>query len=466
MHMFNDILYIPLFLAIIASQATWTGTNPAYTAHELSNHLNKTKARYLVVEQTHLEVALEAASRYDNYLSIVIFEDLLGEMETAVPSAPRGTRAEIIGLSELITRRRPVCGAENIYPESRSVFAALMSTSGTTGSPKLACRTQRALMAESVAMEDAPDKKEYPVRRLFCTPIFHAFSLILVAVNALRHGHQTYVMKKFDHTFSQKVCQFQITETAATPAMLHRLTTTDKVQMSDLASLRLIWCGGANLTSDVREQALMLLRQDVRIVQVWGMTEGGWFTTFHHPENNHDGSVGRLLDGWTMRVLTEPVGYDQTTVTKGEIHVRGPQLMTEYYNDPVATREAFDGAWFKTGDVGYIQKGKVYLIDRAKNMIKVNGFQVAPAELEDVIVGHPKVEDCAVTRSGSGLSEHPLAFLVSSDSGLSEADMQQYMLRFLTRYKVLRCRMRFVNEIPRGETGKVLMHKLRASDSD
>jgi acyl-coenzyme A synthetase/AMP-(fatty) acid ligase len=120
---------------------------------------------------------------------------------------------------------------------------------------------------------------------------------ILVAVNALRYGHQTYVMKRFDDTFSQKVYQLQITETAATPAILHRLTTTDKVQMSDLASLRLIWCGGTNLTSVVRQKALMLLRQDIRIVQVWGMTEGGWFTTFHHPENNHDGSVGRLLDG-------------------------------------------------------------------------------------------------------------------------------------------------------------------------
>jgi long-subunit acyl-CoA synthetase (AMP-forming) len=107
MHMFNDVLYIPLFLAIIASQATWTGTNPAYTSHELSNHLNKTKARYLVVEQTHLKVALEAASRYDDCLTIVVFEDLLGEMETAVPSVPRGTRAEVIGLSGLITRRRP-----------------------------------------------------------------------------------------------------------------------------------------------------------------------------------------------------------------------------------------------------------------------------------------------------------------------------------------------------------------------
>ena len=140
--------------------------------------------------------------------------------------------------------------------------------------------------------------------------------------------------------------------------------------------------------------------------------------------------------------------------------------MTEYYNDPVATREAFNSGWFKTGDVGYIQGGKVYLIGRAKNMIKVNGFQVAPAELEDVVVGHPKVEDCAVTSGGSGVSEHPLVFLVSSDPGLSEADMQQYMLRFLTGYKVLRCRMRFVKEILRGETCKVLMYTLKASGSD
>lgn len=162
MHMFNDILYIPLFLAIIASQATWTGTNPAYTAHELSNHLNKTKARYLVVEQTHLEVALAAASRCDDCLSVVLFEDLLSGIETAAPSVPRGARTKVIGLSEFITTRRPACGAEYISSVPHSIFAALMSTSGTTGSPKLACRTQRALIAESVAMEHAPDEKEYP----------------------------------------------------------------------------------------------------------------------------------------------------------------------------------------------------------------------------------------------------------------------------------------------------------------
>ena len=121
MHMFNDILYIPLFLAIIASQATWTGTNPAYTAHELSNHLNKTKARYLVVEQTHLEVALEAASRYDNYLSIVIFEDLLGEMETAVPSAPRGTRALTLRRAQGPSVPEPVDASDSRRATSSSV---------------------------------------------------------------------------------------------------------------------------------------------------------------------------------------------------------------------------------------------------------------------------------------------------------------------------------------------------------
>jgi long-subunit acyl-CoA synthetase (AMP-forming) len=461
LHMFNDILYIPMFLAIIASRATWTGTNPAYTVHELSNHLNRTKARYLVVEQRHLEIALEATLGRGTCVSIIVFEDVLGKIVPAVLSVPGGTRPEVISLSRFIARGRPAHEAEQPPPASHDIFSVLMSTSGTTGSPKLACRTQRALMAESAAMADGLNNKPYPVRRLFCTPIFHAFSLVLMAVNALRFGHQTYVMKRFDDTFAQKVHRLQITETAVTPAILHKLAIPGKVQRGELDSLRLIWCGGALLSSDVRHRAFELLRKETRIVQMWGMTEGGCFTTFHHPEDNHDGSVGRLLGGWTMKVQADAEGYDQSAVTKGELYVRGPQLMTEYHDDPVATREAFDCGWFKTGDVGYIQEGKVYLIDRAKNMIKVNGFQVAPAELESVIVGHPKVADCAVIRGGSGLSEHPLVFLAPTGPGLSETDMREYMLRFLTRYKVFHCRMRFVKQIQRGETGKVLTHKLR-----
>lgn len=462
LHMFNDILYIPLFLAIIASRATWTGTNPAYTTHELADHLNRTKAGYVVVEQGLVETALEAASKCSTRLSVIIFEDLLSENLPDVPSVPKGARAEIVSLSGLMTRAKPAQGEnQSIKVMPDDTVAALMSTSGTTGLPKLACRSQNALKMESRAMGDELNDKPYPIRRLFCTPIFHAFSLVMMAVNALRYGHQTYVMRRFDSTFSEKVFQLQITETAATPVMLHRLAITSKVQRSELASLRLMWCGGATLTCDVRLKALALLRKEARIVQVWGMTEGGWFTTFHHPEDNNDGSVGRPLHGWEIKVSPGPNEHNQSDFLKGEIYIRGPQLMTEYYNDPEATRAAFERGWFKTGDIGYIQQGRVYLIDRVKNMIKVNGFQVAPTELEEVIGGHPNVTDCAVIRGGSGISEHPLVFLVSTTQRLSETDVRQYMLRFLARYKVSHCRVRFIDQIPRGETGKVLTHRLR-----
>lgn len=460
LHLLNDIQYVPLVLAILASGAVWTGTNPTYTATELADHLSRSEARYVLVEERDLATALEATSGCRTCRSVVLVGDLVAGSGAVYCPTVGHNLTEVVSLSELVARKRSYTLAKASPSASGGRLAALMSTSGTTGLPKLACRTHHAMLLESHALLDDGRDKDYTIRRLFCTPVFHAFSLILVVVNALRYGHRTYMMKKFDPTFRGKVYNLGITETAVTPAILHRLVNVHEEAMDRLKGLRLVWCAGTPLFSDLRSRASSLLQPDARIVQVWGMTEGGWFTTLRYPEESLDDSVGRPLDGLDIRVSSGYVNVDLPHQTAGELLVRGSQLMAGYFNDSSATAQAFEGGWLKTGDLGYIRGGKVYLIDRVKSMIKVNGFQVSPAELEGVIRRCPQVLDCAVIRCGSGLAEHPLVSIVAESACLTEPDVRGHMLLYLARYKVTACCIRFIDAIPRGTTGKVLTREL------
>lgn len=460
LHMPNDIQYVPLVLAILASQAVWTGTNPAYTSTELTDHLSRSGASCVLVEEQNLTTALEATSNCRTCRSVVIVGDFVAGF--GPPSCPTGGfgSARVVTLSEFIAEKHTRTVAKPRPSASGGELAALMSTSGTTGLPKLACRTHRALQSESHAMSDDGKDKNYDIRRLFCTPVFHAFSLIPVVVNALRYGHRTYLMRKFDHTFGRKICELGITETAVTPAILHRLVSSCEGSVGELKGLRLLWCAGAPLFSDLRRKALSLLRPEAKIIQVWGMTEGGWFTTFRYPDDIHDESVGRPLEGLHIRVSDDQSITDSPSGRAGELLVRGSQLMTGYLNDPCATEQAFEHGWLKTGDLGYMKEDRVYLLDRVKSIIKVNEFQVSPAELESVIWQCPQVADCTVLRAGSGLSERPLVFIVPVNTILTEEDVRGHMMLSLAKYKVRNCSIRFVDVIPRGNTGKVLAREL------
>lgn len=461
--MFNDVLYPILFLAIVASGATWTGTNPAYTKHELAKHLTATGATYIITDDVCCVVAVEAAAQSNSPAEVLLFQDLLDCDSNAGPYAP----GQICGqnaatpLAHYIQNDTAPGTLRHPRPDQPKPYAALMSTSGTSGQPKIAARTQQALLWESRAIEGGSEKKSYPIRRLICTPVFHAFSLMMAVINALRYGHPSYIMKRFDDSFCQKVFDLEITEITASPGLLSRLSTMKQPTGLLLSNLRLIWCGGTHLTEALRSSTLRMFRNPPLMVQVWGMTEGGWFTTFSYPENDTTGSVGRLIEGWELEMVARPelrTGYEHPV---GELYVRGPQLMSGYYRDASATDAALDGGWLRTGDVGYVKDGKVYVVDRTKDLIKVNGFQVSPAELEDAILRHPSIKDCAVLKSGTGVAEHPVAWLVARSLPPSEDEVRQHMYRFLTRYKVSRCRMIFLERIPRGATGKVLRDALR-----
>lgn len=178
---------------------------------------------------------------------------------------------------------------------SKTTIACLNTTSGTTGLPKMAARSHFSLVMENLAIEDK-QQKPYSVRRLLCTPFFHGFTLPLAIVSALRCGHPTYVMARFDRTtFLRAISNFNITETAMPPPLLVQFLAEDPSTRTELQCLRLVWSGGAPMAADTQARAARMFANDGRICQVWGMTEGAWMTTFQYPEADNSGSVGRLM---------------------------------------------------------------------------------------------------------------------------------------------------------------------------
>lgn len=216
LHLSNDILYPILVHAIWASKCRWTGTNTAYTSPELEHHLRISKTRYVVTEEEHLETVRAAVSHSGTKAEIILFSDILYPRSRKEDDhrhccgrrlSSTLHRSKYRSLHDLLRRKRT---QEELEARLRDIdidsVATLMSTSGTTGPPKMAARTHRAHMTESRAAVDNDSAKPYEIRRLWCVPIFHSFAFPTMVINSLLLGVPAYFMRRFlDQTYAEKV---------------------------------------------------------------------------------------------------------------------------------------------------------------------------------------------------------------------------------------------------------------------
>lgn len=452
-------------LAILASGCEWTGTNPAYTSAELSHHFARSETRYVITDYGYLDVVDRATTLSGQKIQVILFTDIASERprKRADHGGPGNVRLNT--LHDLLTQGNESELAIRLQAISSNSPATVMSTSGTTGMPKMVQRSHRSLVIETSGIQDNNSAKPYLVRRLYCTPIFHAFSFPEMVINSLRLGYQSFYMQRFDETFAKKVHDLGITETMAAPAMLLRIigwSEKNEQERLDLQTLQTVLCAGAPLASQLRTRFLQLFdHASMRIVQVWGMSEGGWFATFWYPEHDETGSVGRPLSAYQVRVSEDSRVVTPEGRQAGELLVRGLQLTTTYRGNPVATKESFGDGWLRTGDVGYCENGKIYLIDRAKDIIKVNGWTISPAELEAVLYQMPSVLDAAALSCGTGTDEHAAIFVVAREQQLSKIDVMRHLLGRVARFKVSTCEIHLVDSLPRNSSGKVLRSALR-----
>jgi 4-coumarate--CoA ligase len=353
---------------------------------------------------------------------------------------------------------------------SRATVACLFFSSGTTGLPKLTKLSHYNLVAQhTLAFEHIP--RPYVLKRLIALPMFHAATAPSTHTSPLRSGHPQVIMRRYDPgTFLEMCARHSITDLTLVPPQVisllaHPIPMPKKREL--LNSVRLAYGGAAPLDAVTQSKFQELMPKGSPFTQVMGMTETSCFASLlPYPENDDTGAVGRFLPNLDVKLLDDDGKELRDYSQPGELAIRGPSITEGYVG--VSRDLDFDSeGYFRTGDVLYRDaKTKLwYIVDRKKELIKARGFQVAPKELEGVLLEHMGIADAAVIGvKGADGDERPRAYVVKKmDVKVSAGDVEKWIEGKLARFKWLSGGVRFVNTIPKSPSGKILKRLLRES---
>ncbi|KAK1375036.1 4-coumarate--CoA ligase-like 6 [Heracleum sosnowskyi] len=349
--------------------------------------------------------------------------------------------------------------------------AAIMHSSGTTGTCKGVVLTHKNFIA-MVELFVRFEASQYELMSwenvyLAVLPMFHIYGLSLFVMGLLSLGSRIIVMRKFNvDEMPVVIHRYGVTHFPVVPPLLAALTraaqTYDK---SKFKSLKQVSCGAASLNTKNIEDFVRVLPH-VDFIQGYGMTESTAVATrgFNTEGLCNYSSLGLLSPNMEAKVVDSLTGIVKGPGSIGELWLRGPSIMKGYLNNVEETMSTIDKeGWLHTGDICYFDKnGYLYLIDRVKEIIKYNGFQIAPAELEAILIAHPKIADVGVTAArDEETGEVPVAFVVTKHgSSVSEAELINYIAKQVAPYKKVR-KVVFTNSIPRSAAGKILRRELR-----
>jgi long-chain acyl-CoA synthetase len=395
----------------------------------------------------------------------------------AVPLNPHAPEAELArelsAVEPKIVLRPPLDGTGDAAPvdtvaRDDTDTAVLLFTAGTAGAPKAAMLTHGNLASNIREVLDHPGLALAPDDvSLGALPFFHVFGLNAVLGIGLAAGATTVLLEHFDAAVAAHVVRdHRVTVLAGVPAMYHAfLELDDTVAPSDsFASVRLAVSGAAALGEELFDG--MRKRFNVVVHEGYGLTEAAPIVTTSAIGRREPApaSIGPPLPGIDVR-LVDADGTDVLPGDPGEIWVHGPNVFPGYWRDPDATARALTPeGWLRTGDVAVADDaGELSLVDRAKDLVIVSGFNVYPAEVEDVLLEHPDVAEAAVVgEPDSRTGEAVVAFVVAQPGSRPDPDeLLAHCARSLARYKCP-ARIEVVEALPRSFAGKVLRRELRS----
>ncbi|KAL4654620.1 4-coumarate--CoA ligase CCL1-like [Castanea sativa] len=442
------------FLGASHIGAIITTANPFYTPAEVAKQAKAANTKLIITQGLYVEKVKDFAKENDIKVMCIDESPVEGYLHFA----------------ELTQADENEIPAVKINPDD---VVALPYSSGTTGLPKGVMLTHRGLVTSVAQQVDGENPNLYFHKEdvILCVlPLFHIYSLNSVFLCGLRVGAAILIMQKFEIVkLLELVEKFKVSIAPFVPPIVLAIAKSPEVNKYDLSSIRTVMSGAAPMGKEL-EDAVRAKLPNAKLGQGYGMTEAGPLLAMclafaKEPFEVKSGACGTVVRNAEMKIIDPETGASLPRNQAGEICIRGSQIMKGYVNDPEATKRTIDDeGWLHSGDIGYIDDDdELFIVDRLKELIKYKGFQVAPAELEAMLIAHPNISDAAVVPlKDEAAGEVPVAFVVKSNgSKISEEDIKQYVSRQVVFYKRIN-RVFFTDTIPKAPSGKILRKDLKA----
>ncbi|XP_060530106.1 uncharacterized protein LOC132704261 [Cylas formicarius] len=444
-----------------------TTINALYTPDEISRQLKDSSTKAVITIPEMYENVTVAIEKLQKKLPIICINTQSGQ------SLPQGA----INFNEFANNVIDIPDFENA---EASDLAFLPYSSGTTGLPKgvelshsnIVSNLAQFNVPEINFMEQTTDSFQEVTPAVL--PMFHIYGFTVTTLNMLVNGVKVITLPKFTPELYVDVLRNNdVSMLFVAPPLLLFLSENPSVKEEYFRSLKVVLCGAAPLGALDEERFIHKAKKNVYLLQGYGLTETSpviAMTTRDIKEKlreKTEGSIGVPLPNTQIKIANvndlsgKPLGPNES----GELLVKGPQVMRCYHNNPKATEEIFLDGWLRTGDLAhYDDFGLLFITDRVKELIKVKGFQVAPAELEEVIRDFPTVGDAAVI--GIPHKEHgevPRAYVVprTKDDNINLEELNSFVNEKVAKYKQLRGGVQIVSEIPKNAAGKILRRQLK-----
>ncbi|KAL2036688.1 hypothetical protein N7G274_010559 [Stereocaulon virgatum] len=463
----NHIFVSVAYLGTVGSGRVFSGANPSYTADEMSYQMQDLDARIVLVHPSLLDTARKAAKTANiSHDRLYIFSDVEHQPVDGI----RDWRSMLGTPKEASYYSWPRVSGE----AAKSQIATVNYSSGTTGLPKGVKITHSNLIANveqsafAASVERPGIRPDFEERWIGLLPLYHAYGQLSSILMAVKTETPVYVMATFIYEdFLRVIETHRITELQVAPPILVLLNKHPATSEYDLSSVRQISCGAAPLSASLQNRVQE--RTGAVIRQGWGMTEltcaGIVIPTGLSDET---GSVGCLLSN-SQAMLVDENGKEVATGERGELYIRGPQVSPGYWKNDRASKETMlEGGWLRTGDVAIAnEKGWFWIVDRLKELIKVSGLQVAPAELEALLLTHPSIADAGVVGISDTFSsqEKPRAYVLPKSidparPGVSAEEIEKWVRGKVARHKWLSGGVVF-SVVPKSAAGKIQRKVLR-----
>ena len=440
--------YVASFYAISWIGAVVTTLNPSYREREVEFQLRDSGARAIILAESLYPVLEPVLPRLSGILNVIViggsagktshsFEDLTSTMSDGPPAVV-------------------------IDPEEDVVV--LPYSSGTTGLPKGVMLTHSNLTSnvdQLIGRREIGAPKPDDVLMVHL-PLYHIYGMNVIMNVAVALGATQVMMGRFEmEQFLHLLSDNRVTVLYTVPPVVLALTQFPGIRDYDLSALRLCFVGAAPMSAELQTKLESTI--NVATVQGYGLTESSPATNadFMEPSLKKPGSVGPPLPDTEEKVVDLETGERELPRGElGELIIKGPQVMKGYWNNPDATADTLRDGWLYTGDIASMdEEGYVSIMDRKKELIKYKGFQVAPAELEGLLLEHPSVSDAAVIGvPNEEAGEVPKAFVVATGA-VSAGEIMEWVAGQVAGFKQIR-QVEFLDQIPKNPSGKVLRRVL------